>query len=549
MKIRTIISALSVVLPTTLVSADDISINLVASNSTQQMVPGFQTNVFRYTANLVTGPPSTLTVLPNTYLGPTISVNTGDNVHVHFQNNLLVETTTHWHGLDVTEAADGHPKDAMPAGGSYDYDFIVRNRAGTYWYHPHPDMMTGEQVYKGLASFLIVSDDAEQALDLPRGEFDLPICIQDADFDSSNQLVFSGANMMGMFGNTQLINGRVDTNYSAATRIYRVRLLNGSQSRILKLAFDDGSPMVVIGVDGGLLEAPKQVPYLMMSPGERYELWVDFSAKNLSDVISLQSLAFDQLAGGIGQGDAKDIMTFTIDRSEQETLVLPTSLVPMGEIYDVADVTSEKVWPIVWGSGEFLLNGQTFDMLGTIANERASGDALEKITMTNLEGNIKFAHPMHLHGRQFQILSRSIAAGGVNAYNTVKDGLVDDGWHDTFLIMPYETVELLIRWSKHPGLFMYHCHNLPHEDMGMMRNFELSAQTCPADLNRDGVINISDFLEIIAQWGSPFGDVTGDDRTDVADILATIADWGVCSPGFRGLPQVPLRSGRPKPSK
>ena len=51
---------------------------------------------------------------------------------------------------------------------------------------------------------------------------------------------------------------------------------------------------------------------------------------------------------------------------------------------------------------------------------------------------------MHLHGRQFQILSRSIAAGGVNAYNTVKDGLVDDGWHDTFLIMPYETVELQI---------------------------------------------------------------------------------------------------------
>jgi blue copper oxidase len=549
MKTTVIISSLAIAISSTLTSAEDVSISLIASESTQQMVPGFQTNVFRYTANIITGPASTLTEIPNSYLGPIISVHTGDSVLVTAQNSLPSETTVHWHGLDISEDADGHPKDAFGPNESYSYEFIVRNRAGTYWYHPHPDMMTGEQVYKGLASFFIVSDNAEQALDLPRGEYDLPICIQDVDFDSSNQLVYSGANMMGMFGNTQLINGRVDTNYSAATRIYRVRLLNGSQSRILKLALDDGSPMIVIGVDGGLLEAPVQRPYLLMGPGERYELWVDFSTKNIGDVITLQSLAFDEQAGGIGQGDAKDIMTFTIDRFEQETLVLPTSLVPMEEVYNVEDVTVEKLWPIVWGSGQFLLNGQTFDMLGTIENERAPGDALEMITMTNVEGNIKFAHPMHLHGRQFQILSRSITADGVDAYNTVKDGIVDEGWQDTFMLMPNETVSFLIRWSKHPGLFMYHCHNLPHEDMGMMRNFELSAVPCPADLTRDSMVDISDFLEVIGKWGTPFGDVTGDDRTDIADILTTIADWGVCSDGLRGFPQVPLGNNRPSPSR
>jgi FtsP/CotA-like multicopper oxidase with cupredoxin domain len=509
--------------------AEEIVINLSSGNSTQQVLLGAPTFTWRYTASLDQGPDSTLSLFPNSYLGPVISVNTGDSVHIHHENNLMMETTTHIHGMDLPEIADGHPKDAFDPGESYDYDFIVRNRAGTYWYHPHPDMMTGIQVYMGLKSFFIVSDPQEQALDLPRGEFDLPLCIHDADFDSNNQFVYSGANMMGQFGLTQLVNGQPNYNHSAATRMYRLRLLNGGQSRILKLAFDDGTPVVVIGVDGGLLEAPEEYPYLMMGPGERYELWADFSGKSIGDVITLQSLAYDPMAGGIGQGDAHELMTFTIDRAESETLSLPTSLVSMGEEYDVADIQGEKIWPIVWGDGQFLLNGETYDMLGTIENERAVCDTLEMITMTNLEGNIKFAHPMHLHGRQFQIHSRTIADESIHAYDTVKEGLVDSGWHDTFLLMPNETVQILVRWSKHPGLFMYHCHNLPHEDMGMMRNFELSAAPCPADLTRDGVIDISDFLEIISLWGTPFGDVSGDDITDVTDILIAIEGWGYCN--------------------
>jgi hypothetical protein len=168
-------------------------------------------------------------------------------------------------------------------------------------------------------------------------------------------------------------------------------------------------------------------------------------------------------------------------------------------------------------------------MLGTIENERAVGNTLEMITMTNSEGNIKFAHPMHLHGRQFQIHSRSIAPESVDAYNTLKDGLVDSGWHDTFLLMPNETVQILVRWSRHPGLFMYHCHNLPHEDMGMMRNFELSEVQCPGDLNYDGFVDVADLLFIIGNWGTPFGDITGDDLTDVSDLLRMIEDWGQCN--------------------
>jgi blue copper oxidase len=530
MKTRLTIIGLLSVASAPMLFAEDIVLDLNSSVSSQQIFLGEPTVTWRYSASLTQGPASTLSSISNSYLGPIISVNTGDRVQVHQVNNLMGETTTHFHGMDIPEISDGHPKDAFDPGESYDYEFIVRNRAGTYWYHPHPDMMTGMQVYMGLKSFFIVSDPQEQALDLPRGEYDLPICIHDADFDQDNQFVYTGANMMGQFGNTQLVNGQPNYNYSAATRIYRLRLLNGGQSRILKLAFDDGTPIVVIGVDGGLLEAPEEYPYLLMGPGERYELWADFSGKSVGDLITLQSLLFDEFAGGIGQGGERDIMTISIDRDETETLTLPSTLVSMGEIYDVADIQDEKYWPIVWGGAGFLLNGEEFDMLGTIENERAPGDSLELITMTNSEGNIKFAHPMHLHGRQFQIHSRTMVdPDSQDSYNTLKDGIVDSGWQDTFMIMPNETVQFLIRWSRHPGLFMWHCHNLPHEDMGMMRNFELSAVPCPADLTHDGVVDISDFLEVISLWDTPFGDISGDDITDVSDILAAIEGWGYCN--------------------
>jgi FtsP/CotA-like multicopper oxidase with cupredoxin domain len=520
---------------------------MTASESTQQIVPGPVTDVWRYTANVVTGPADTLSTIPNSYLGPIISLNTGDEVLIQFQNDLAYETTTHWHGMDVPDVADGHPKDAMPPGGSYDYEFIVRNRAGTYWYHPHPDMMTGEQVYRGLASVLIVSDPLEQALALPRDEFDIPLLIQDATFTSTNEFLYF-QNFIGFFGDTTLVNGQADFNISAATRMYRLRLLNGSQSRILKLAFDDGTPMVVIGVDGGLLEEPSQYPYVMLSPGERIEIWADFTGKDLDDVITLQTLPYTSDAGP-GQGALDDLMTFTIDRAESESLTLPITLIPIGETYNVADATAFKTYPIDMQTGPFTINGGLFSMLHTDLNEEAYGDDLEQITITNTDGLLLIAHPIHFHGRQFQIISRTIDGSYAVGYASVKDGLVDGGWQDTFLIMPGETVQYLVRWSRHPGLYMYHCHNLPHEDMGMMRNFRLFEPNCPSDLTHDDIVDLSDLLVVINAWSTPYGDVTGDDRTNITDIMRVIENWGLCNIPLRMLePDLPSPRIRRHPS-
>jgi len=506
-------------------AADHIVIDMTAAPATQQILPGNETVTWEYTATLASGREGSVIPVEGSYLAPTISVQTGDRVTVNFHNELDYETCTHWHGLDVPDAADGHPKDAMPAGGDYTYDFIVRNRAGTYWYHPHPDMMTGEQAYRGLAGYFIVSDPQEQALELPRGAQDIPLCLQDADFDGNNQLVYT-PNMMGFFGSTLLVNGNPNVTMEVATRVHRLRVLNGSQSRIFKLAFDDGTPIIAIATGGGMLESPLELPYVIVGPGERVELWADFSNKSVGDIVTLETLTFS--GAGTGQGESHDVASFEVTSEEEETLTLPTSFGPIGEILSDAYIHDAKTWAISMQQMAWTVNGGLFSMYYAAPNEQAIGDTVDQVTITNTSGQMQLAHPMHFHGRQFQIQSRTCLSGDQANWDTVKDGYVNDGWKDTFVIMPGETVKFLVRWGKHEGLFVYHCHNLPHEDMGMMRNFNVVAPTCPADLNRDDAVDVNDMLELLSNWDSPFGDTTGDDLTDVNDVLELISAWGSC---------------------
>ena len=180
----------------------------------------------------------------------------------------------------------------------------MRNRAGTYWYHPHPHGITGPQVYSGLAGLFLVSDDEEKAAGLPTGEYDIPLVIQDRAFDNNNQLVYLSGQRMeqmtGFLGDWILVNGQPDFILPVATHAYRLRLLNGSNSRIYRLAWQDGSPLTVIGTDGGLLEKPVYRRYVMLGPGERLELWADFSKYPVGSETALVSLPFDAgaLAGG-----------------------------------------------------------------------------------------------------------------------------------------------------------------------------------------------------------------------------------------------------------
>ena len=451
-----------------------VEVDLYMAPATAQLKAGAPTPVWKYTGRVRKGSPSVLENIPGSYLGPTFRVRRGTTVIVHMHNQLPEATITHWHGLDIPARMDGHPIYAVPPGASFTYKFVVDQRAGTYWYHPHPDMRTGTQAYMGLAGLFIVEDDDEQALALPRGGYDVPIVIQDRSFNADNTLDYEPNMVDGLLGSDIFVNGIAGFSFSAATRFYRLRLLNGCNSRILKLAFSDGTPMTVIGTDGGLIAAPRTYPYITLSPGERCEVWADFR-KPLGSTFTLDSQTFT--GAGSLQGQFKSIMSFTVNRSEPEPLALPTQLAPYEryQLANVANPTTPRTFPIAWAaSGGFTINGQAYGLNSVLANERVPADTLELVKLTSTtSGGPRVAHPMHFHGRQFQILDRTCQPAWQGGWNSVKDGFCDDGWKDTFTIMPGEEVRLLVKWSRHRGRFLYHCHNLPHEDTGMMRNYDV----------------------------------------------------------------------------
>jgi len=170
--------------------APDVEIALRATQGRAVVLPGQQTQVWSYASELLKGNPSSLQAMPGSYLGPIIRIRKGAAVRVRFTNDLSEPSSIHWHGLLVPERMDGHPRDVVAPGGSYVYEFPVLNRAGTYWFHPHPHSLTGGQVYRGLAGLFIVSDDEEAGLNLPSGEYDVPLVLQDRAFGAQNQLIY-----------------------------------------------------------------------------------------------------------------------------------------------------------------------------------------------------------------------------------------------------------------------------------------------------------------------------------------------------------------------
>jgi FtsP/CotA-like multicopper oxidase with cupredoxin domain len=386
-------------------------------------------------------------------------------------------------------------------GKSYLYEFEVVNRAGTYWYHPHHHDRTGLQVHQGLAGLFLVSDPSEGALNLPAGDDEILCVLQDRTLDANNQLVYvSGTpmdRMSGFLGDRVLVNGRPGSPLSLATRAYRLRLLNGSNSRVYKLAWSDRTAMTVIGTEGGLLERPIVRPYVTLAPGERAELIVDLSRREVGSRLDLRSLAFPsrafEMQMGMGRGRGRgmqrgpatappngaplDILTIVVDRRERSTFELPARLSTYDGAWQPDRSTPIRAVPIDFQMMRFLLDGRAFDMESVAANETIPAGAKRIWEFVNAGPammNMRLAHPLHLHGRPFRVLRRSIDPAWIADWQALRDGFVDEGWKDTVLVMPGERVQILVQFSTYPGLYLYHCHNLEHEDMGMMRNYRLT---------------------------------------------------------------------------
>lgn len=489
----------------------DVEFELYCQNTEVAVLEGSKTRVQKYSAKLLKGPEQTITEIPGSFLGPVIRLQTGQKIRVHLINQLSEETITHWHGLHVPAEVDGHPAYAINPGQRFVYEFEVVNRASMIIYHPHPHEATAKQVYHGLAGGIIINDAEEAALELPSGEFEIPIVIQDKLFDTGNQLMYTPGmhgSMFGFYGNRILVNGHPELELDVATRAYRLRFLNGSTARIYKLGWDDGTPITVLGTDGGLLEEPEKKPYVMLAPGERLDVWADFSNRPLGSKLVMRSLAFSGalphmgMMGhhqhGLPMGGDYAVFTANITRKVSDSPKLPAKLSKIPGYTVEQTHNPNKPVPITISEGhmQMLLNGRPYAYNDIQDIERIPVNTVQLMEISHehgmgmggmqhggmgmgrmqrggrgMGGMMSMAHPIHLHGQPFQIISRSVDSSRAEEYGTVSEGFINSGLKDTVLVMPGETVRIIKPFQDFKGLFMFHCHNLEHEDMGMMREF------------------------------------------------------------------------------
>lgn len=438
------------------------------------------------------------------FQNPIIRIQRGKQFHARLQNDLSEPTIIHWHGLHVPGIMDGQPRATIAAGEHFDYTFPVTNRSGMYWYHTHAHQLTAKQAYFGLAGIFMVEDDDDlavrTALQLEPGVTELPLLIQDKQFNSAGELSY-GSNpmqqMMGQLGDTILVNLTPHAQLDISNRVYRFRVLNGSNSRIYKLAFvhkGKALPFSIIGTDAGFLERSYSVQAVFLAPAERLDILFDARQLQPNDEILLKSLAFEamnnEMMGGMGGmggmmggmggsslalGVEFEIMKLVLTLPvKASTTPLPSRLSSISRI-KTSGAAVRNIDLAMQGMG-WAINGKTFNMDSYPLQTRSN--AIELWDIRNAA--MSMPHPMHLHGYSFQIVSRSNSPRQISELAQDKDGrmVTDLGWKDTILVWPGETVRIAIDFGnpyKDDQIYLFHCHNLEHEDQGMMLNLLVKA--------------------------------------------------------------------------
>jgi blue copper oxidase len=490
--------------------ASDFPARVTAQKESVEIVPGKSSEIWTYRVEQD----------GKTYVNPTFRVQKGKEFSAEFANDLDEETTVHWHGLHVDWRMDGHPFLPVAPGATYRYEFPVQDRGGTYWYHPHPHGGTARQTYAGLAGFFLIEDEEQQrldeALDLNLGETDIPLLIQDKILDESGNFVYEPDAMavdMGYEGDVILVNLTPTPYLEVSTRVYRFRLLNGSNARTYRIAFTKAGeeellPYQVIGTDGGLLDRPQAARELFLSPGERTDVLLDLTGFEVGEEVVLKSLPFDPMhrehdmdmgggmehMGHLGHMDMGNHMHHQMgpahlpDGSEFYLLRLvvkektdysrsvPESLseIPQPNLGE-ADTRAITISMTMDEQGmRWLINGKTHTMDEFPVVVRRGAKEIWEIH--NDEKSMP--HPAHLHGFQFLILERAGTPEQVTHLVADEKGrlLTDVGFKDTVLLWPGETVKCAMDFShgfEGEQIYMFHCHILEHET-AMMLNVKIA---------------------------------------------------------------------------
>ncbi|WP_298844262.1 multicopper oxidase family protein [Clostridium sp.] len=400
--------------------------------------PGVKTETYGYNGN---------------FLGPVIRVKRGEKVNIHVNNQLSEPTTVHWHGLEVNGEMDGGPHSPIMPGSQWNPSFTINQPASTLWYHPHQQGKTGEQVYKGLAGLFYIDDNISESLNIPKeyGINDIPLIIQDRAFNRNGDMPYStnmSSMMDGAIGDMVIVNGAIKPYLDVKKIKMRFRIVNGANAKVYPIKLSNGESFFQIASDGGFLEAPVKLNKLILGPGERAEVIIDFSKYKKGDKLSL-------LGDGIG------ILNFNVKEDGIDTTEIPTHLTDINKIYETANSKIRRFQ--LEGMGNTVsINGKKMKMGRIDEKIKLNDTEIWEITNpSNMMGGM--IHPFHIHGVQFQILSR-------DGKEPSKDGR---GFKDTVLINPNEKVRIIIKFT-HKGVFMYHCHILEHEDQGMMGQFQVT---------------------------------------------------------------------------
>ncbi len=472
------------------------------------------------------------------YPGPTIEAFRDEEIIVRWENNLVDEygsplehllpidptvhqaeapngipVVTHLHGGHTEAASDGTPQAWYTPNFQYTGEHFVKENyvysndqeAATLWYHDHALGITRLNVYAGLAGFYLLRDDFENSLQLPSGEFEVPLVIQDRSFYENGELYYPSelSNLEDpleeplptnttilpeMFGEFILVNGKVWPYLEVEPRKYRLRLLNGSDSRFYDLKIP-GVTVHQIGTDGGLLNSPIKTSQLLIGPGERLDVIADFSAPELwGTTIIMKNTARSPYPFGSNPDPQTtgQIMAFRVTKAlntEIADFTIPNYLRP-SPIVQLENNSETRKLVLFEGTDEY---GRLKPMLGTATDGPL--EYMEEITENPMTGDIEDweiynttadAHPVHLHLVHFQVLNtqkfnvKKFVPGDPSSIELlgqpVSPSVENAGWKDTYIVRPGEVARVRALFDRE-GLYVWHCHILSHEDYEMMRPF------------------------------------------------------------------------------
>jgi spore coat protein A len=457
------------------------------------------------------------------YPGPTIEALRDRPIVVRWENQLpsqhifdvdprihgamppapAVRTVPHLHGACTRSESDGLPEKWFTSGNSALYAYPNRRQAATLWYHDHAVGITRLNVYAGLSGFYLLRDDEERSMNLPSGDYEIPLLLQDRTLDDKGQLVYSptwddgekvpaGHWGPAFFGDLPVVNGAIYPYLQVEPRPYRLRLLNGANSRFFNLFFNLAKrptdipalvPFHQIGTDGGFLPNPAPLNRLLLAPAERADLIVDFSGLE-GKIATLSNNAPAPFPGwqmaNPHYRQLYELMQFRV--------ILPISgnrktfsMAPSPSFRRL-DETASTI------TRDFVLSEQMNQgwSLGVRINGKGYDDAVTEVVKLGSIEEWRFinttddTHSMHLHMVQFQILQRqgfdpsALRKGMVELVGTPRPPAANEaGWKDTAIVNPRDVLSILVSFVGYTGRYVFHCHMLEHEDNDMMRPFEV----------------------------------------------------------------------------